>query len=111
MPAFVASSVVSITGQYSVVAYNISNNNHDSCVPNATYRWKLKGLVYELRATHPIKKGEQIFISYFDNLQTQHVQLGKKSYGCHLVSHVDAPVAPFLPQKSPPVIIAEKCWP
>jgi hypothetical protein len=38
-------------------------------MPNATYRLPLKDMAYELRAICPIKKGEQIFISYIDPLQ------------------------------------------
>ncbi|KAK2465512.1 hypothetical protein APHAL10511_002404 [Amanita phalloides] len=46
-------------------------NMRNSCVPNAAYRWILKDLVYELRALRPIKKGEQIFISYIPLLQAR----------------------------------------
>lgn len=45
------------------------HNGHNSCRPNAVYRWRLKDMVYELRALLPIKEGEQIFVSYLDNLQ------------------------------------------
>jgi hypothetical protein len=43
-------------------------------MPNATYRLPLKDMVYELRTICPIKKGEQIFISYINPLQPRSVR-------------------------------------
>ncbi|KAF8346579.1 hypothetical protein F5887DRAFT_1073256 [Amanita rubescens] len=56
-------------GRYAGVCRDLSRVNH-SCSPNATCRWILKDIMYELRALRPIKKGEQIFISYVPLLQS-----------------------------------------
>lgn len=53
---------------------SVASNNHNSCMPNATYRLSLKDMVYELRAICPIKKEEQIFISYINPLQPRTVR-------------------------------------
>ncbi|KAF8346577.1 SET domain-containing protein [Amanita rubescens] len=57
-------------GRYGGVCLNLSRVNH-SCSPNATCRWILKDIMFELRALRPIKKGEQIFISYIYLLQSR----------------------------------------
>ena len=44
-------------------------------MPNATYRFLLKNMMYELCAICPIKKGEQIFILYINPLQPRRGRL------------------------------------
>ena len=46
-------------------------------MPNATYRFLLKNMVYEICAICPIKKGEQIFISYINPLQPRSARRGR----------------------------------
>ncbi len=66
-------------------------------------------MVYELRALLPIKEGEQIFVSYLDNLQTR--WLGGHIYDPRTDSYATAQLALFLPQISPSEIIFENYWP
>ncbi|OBZ73131.1 Histone-lysine N-methyltransferase SMYD1 [Grifola frondosa] len=49
------------------VCKDISRANH-SCSPNALYRWVLESFTFELRARLPIRNGEQITISYKEEL-------------------------------------------
>ncbi|KAG5643172.1 hypothetical protein DXG03_001376 [Asterophora parasitica] len=58
----------SYTGAYAVVGGIVSRLNH-SCLPNAEYKWDLLSLALYVRAVRPIKKDEQICISYCDLLQ------------------------------------------
>ncbi|KAF8346575.1 hypothetical protein F5887DRAFT_1179893 [Amanita rubescens] len=57
-------------GRYTCICRDLSRVNH-SCSPNATYRWVLNDLMYELRALRPIKKGEEICISYVNYLRSR----------------------------------------
>jgi hypothetical protein len=56
-----------------VLTFGVSDNLY-SCSPNATYRWVLKDLMYELRALRPIKEGEEICITYVNNLRARSVR-------------------------------------
>ncbi|CAG8705154.1 14891_t:CDS:2, partial [Acaulospora colombiana] len=50
------------------IFFDFSKANH-SCGPNAFARFNLNTWAIELRASRPIKAGEEIFISYIDVLQ------------------------------------------
>ena len=52
-----------------LLSFRVSDN-HYSCSPNATYRWVLNDLMYELRALRRIKEGEEICISYVNYLRS-----------------------------------------
>ncbi|KAF8637089.1 hypothetical protein AX17_002994 [Amanita inopinata Kibby_2008] len=60
----------SYNGVYGGVAHDLSRVNH-SCTPNAIQRWCLIDMMFELRALRPIKKGEQVSITYLEPLQTR----------------------------------------
>ncbi|KAF8346576.1 hypothetical protein F5887DRAFT_1073253 [Amanita rubescens] len=60
-------------GRYACICRDLSRVNH-SCSPNATYRWVLKDIMYELRAARRIKKGEEICIPYINYLGSRSVR-------------------------------------
>jgi len=42
-----------------------------SCTPNAEHHWDLNSFTYEVRALRAIQKGEQIFITYLNTLNSR----------------------------------------
>ncbi|KAG5651531.1 hypothetical protein H0H81_008293 [Sphagnurus paluster] len=72
----------SYNGLYGAVGIELSRFNH-SCTPNAQERWDLQSMSFHVRALRPIKKGEQIFISYCSLLRsrTERQQELSQKYG------------------------------
>ncbi|KAG5643118.1 hypothetical protein DXG03_001544 [Asterophora parasitica] len=52
-----------------LLPFGSANHEHHSCAPNAEYKWDLMSVALYVRAVQPIKKGEQVFITYCDLLQ------------------------------------------
>lgn len=55
------------TGAYGAVCKDLSRVNH-SCMPNANPTWDFESFSFRLDVTMPIQKGDQVFISYTDQL-------------------------------------------